>query len=203
MKKNKKLHRSAGLTLIELLVSIVVGSLVLMMLMQLINMNVSAQRVYEYENFVTDETLFITLRIQNNLDELQPHRVDRVETATEITITFTHEYDVIIDPVTGRLTKSTANAVSESLVYDKVNETLTYEGVLLHSSRLKIQSGTLITLDYYEDTDPDPTTCSDLTENGSRLICGDGIVEFSLEVAIEYDSGNRGETFTYVTRIIV
>lgn len=203
MNNTKRLHRSAGLTLIELLVSIVVGSIVLMMLMQIINMNVTAQRIYEYENLVTDETLLINVQIQGKLDELQPHRVDRVETATEITITFTHEYDVVIDPVTGRLDKSTTNAVTETLVYDKVNETLSYDGVLLHSSRLKIQTGSLITLDYYEESDPDPATCSDITETGSRLICGDGIVEFQLEVAIEYDSGSRGDTFSYVTRIIV
>jgi hypothetical protein len=195
-------NRSAGLTIIELLVSITVGSVVLMMLMQLVVMNVAAKRVYEYENFITNESLFISDQIRKELNLLQPHRVDIVETADSITVTFTHEYDIVIDSF-GILDKSTANARSIDLVYDINAQTLSLNGALLHASKVLILPGSTINVDYFEDTDPNPLTCSDVNENGDRLICGDGIVEFNLIMAVLFNSGETGETFTFRSRIIV
>lgn len=204
MKHNPKMKKThnAGVTLIELLISIAVGSLVLMMLMQMVVMNITARRVFEYQNKVTEQSLLITDVIRKNLNTLQPQRVDRTETATEITITFTHEYDITLNSGTGALERTPNADPPDVLVYNKTNQTLTYNGVLLHSSNLKILSGSTITLDYYQDTVPNPLTCSDITEPKANSICGDGIVTLTLIIAWELN-GILQETYTFTTNIIV
>jgi len=74
-KDKQKKVRTAGFTIIELMISIAVGSLVLMMLMQMIVMNVTARRIFEYQNFVTEQSLLITDQIDKHLNTLQPQRV--------------------------------------------------------------------------------------------------------------------------------
>lgn len=191
--------RTAGFTIIELMISIAVGSLVLMMLMQMVVMNVTARRIFEYENYVTEQSLLITDVIRKNLNTLQPHRLDITTTATEITVTFTHEYDITIG--TGGALERTENVGSpDTLVYNIVNETLTYNGTLLHATNIHIMPGSTLSIEYYEDTNPNPATCSDIYDPD---ICGDGILEMVLIIAIQFGAGSYSESRTFTTRIIV
>lgn len=199
---NQKKVRTAGFTIIELMISIAVGSLVLMMLMQMIVMNVTARRIFEYQNFVTEQSLLISDQIHKNLTILQPQRVDRTTPAGQTVITFTHEFDFTLNTGTGALDRVENLDPPDLLVYNEANQTLTYNGLLLHSPNVKILPGSTITLNYYEDTDPNPLTCSDLLEPNYRFICGDGIVTLNLIIAVELN-GNLQETFNFVTKIIV
>lgn len=198
-KRPKKTNRSLGFTIIELLISMAVGSIILMMLMQMIVMNVTAKKAYEYDNFITDQSLYISDYIFKELTQLQPHRVDITTTATLVTVTFTHEYDITIHPTTGVLQKTASTLDPDVLIYDVVNQTITYNGVLIHSINTKVLPGSTITVDYFENTNPDPTTCSDIYDAD---ICGDGILELTLLMAVEIN-GNLQEVRTFTTRIIV
>ena len=198
----RRKNRSAGLTIIELLISMAVGSLVLMMLMQMVVMNVAAKRKYEYENYVTNQSLFITDYVRRNLNDLQPHHVLRTETGTTVTITFSHQYDIIYDSAIDGLRQSNAGATSDLLVYDSVAQTLSYDGTLMHAQRIRVLPGTTMTITYFNDT-YDPVTCSDYNATRAEQICGDGIVELVLVLAVEFDSGELGEEYTFTTHIII
>ena len=194
--------RTAGLTLIELLISIAVGSLVLMMLMQMVVMNVAAKRKYEYENFVTNQSLLITDQINRNLIDLQTHHFLVENGVNTTTVTFSHQFDIVALPG-GGLTQSDAFAAEELLVYDEIAQTLTYDGQLLHPSSIKILPGTTITALQYFDPTYDPNVCSDYLATRAEQICGDGILELTLVMAVLFNSGELGDAYTFTTRIII
>lgn len=193
---------NAGLTIIELLISIVVGSLVLMMMMQMVVMNVTAKRKYEYENYVTNQSLQITDFINRSLIDLQTHHVLVENGVNTTTATFSHQFDIVYDSNIDGLIQSNANASQEILIYDEVAQTLTYEGSLIHSSSIRILPGSSITVTYFDPT-YDASVCSDYNASRADQICGDGIVEIVLVLAVEFDSGQLGDEYTFTTRIIV
>jgi type II secretory pathway pseudopilin PulG len=203
MKQNNKKMRSAGLTIIELLISIAVGSMVLMFLMQMIVMNVQVKNEYEYENFLTSQALQITDNIRRSLNDLQPHHM-LLETVagTSQTVTFSHQYDIIYDPILDALRQSDENAKQDYLIYDIDAQTLTYNGALLHSPNIKILPGSQLSIIYFDDVNYDPVTCTDYNVSPADQICGDGILVLTLVMAVQFDGG-LGKTFTFTTKIIV
>ncbi len=202
-KQNIKKNGSTGLTIIELLISIAVGSIVLSFLMQMIVMNVKVKNEYEYENFLTTQALLISDNIHRSLNDLQPHHMllETVAGSTQ-TVTFSHQYDIIYDPDIDALRQSDANATQDFLIYDIVSQTLTYNGALLHSPNIKILPGSELSIIYFDDVNYDPTTCTDYNANPDDQICGDGILVLKLVMAVEFDGG-LGKTYTFTTQIIV
>lgn len=192
--RNRQSDQS-GLTIIELLISIAIGSVVMVMLMQMLVMNIRTQRLVEFENMVIDQSYLLGERIQANVFNLQPHSIEIVEDSpTQTIIHITHEYDITVG-VGNVIIRDYSNPVTDILTYDKVNQQLTYNGNLLHSSKIKIENGSSVSL-----IEIDPDTCAIEPSND---ICDDGIIRLELIISYEYSEGNRSDTRTFVTTIIV
>lgn len=188
-------ERSLGFTLIELMVSISIGSLVLLMLMQMVVMNVSGRRRFEYENVMQDQSYFISERIRQSVFELQPHSIELITNdSSQTVIHITHEYDITIG-IGNILERDYSNPVTDILIYDKLNEELTYNGTLLHSSNIHIQAGSSLSI-----IEIDPVTCASEPSND---VCDDGILRLELIIAIELPSGALLDPQTFVSTIIV
>ncbi|QMS85932.1 PilW family protein [Candidatus Xianfuyuplasma coldseepsis] len=207
MKKQltKANKRQAGLTIIELLIAMAIGSIVLMMLMQLIVMNVTVRREYEYENFVTNQSLLISDVIRKNLASLQPHRFEVTDDGTTVTVSFFHEYDWTLNA--GALDFDVSTAETEYLYLDRTAQTITYEyangsTTVLHATNLKVLTASDITPTYYENVSPDPATCTDVYAARADRICGDGYIELELSLAVELN-GILQEVYDFTTRIII
>ena len=191
----KSSERSLGFTLIELMIAMTVGSLVIVMLMQMVVMNVSGRRRFEYENIMQDQSYFITERIRQNVFELQPHSIEIITNdSSQTVIHITHEYDISIG-IGDVLERDYSNPVTDILIYDKLNEEITYNGTLLHSSNIHIQAGSNLTI-----VDIDPETCAIEPSND---VCDDGILRLELIIAIELPSGALLDPQTFVSTIIV
>jgi prepilin-type N-terminal cleavage/methylation domain-containing protein len=198
-------ENSSGLTLLELMVAIAIGSIVLMIITQMVVINVGTQKEYEYENYVTSEALSINDTIHKNLTNLQPHHVLVEENAgVSTTVTFSHQYDIIVDTTQDppALVQTDAYATQDLLVYDVDQQTLSYNGEVINSPNIKILPGTSFTVEYFDDVNYDPQTCTDYNASEADQICGDGILVITLVVAVEFDGG-LGEQYTFTTHIII
>jgi len=186
-----------GVTLVELLISIAVGSVVLIMLMQMITLNITVQRRTQYETQLLDQTYFISEKIRDYAFDLQPQVIElTVDNATQTVIEIRHEYDIESD-AQGVLVQ-VPNLKTDYLIYDKTNERLTYTpdggtAILLHNANVKIElvSTAVPPLsDSSIDAVPFPTT-----EGGT--------ITLTLNVTFEFDSGVRGNQLQYITTIII
>lgn len=182
-----------GVTLFELIISIAVGSIVIMMLMQMLAMNVTARQHFDYQNRLLNESYNISEKIRTNIFDLQPHSIDIVDTATTTTITISHEYDISVDEF--NVVTRVPNLITNVLVYDKDAQTLRYDGVLLHTTSLKIKPGSTITF-----IDADPDLCAVFPE---EEICGQGILRLEFIMTFVISGDNELKEQTYVSTIII
>ena len=211
----KHIKNNRGLTVIELLVATVVSSILLIMLMQLLLINTRTQNVTEYENFLTDEALFITEQIQTELLQFEPHGyvLDDTSDPNLVTITFYHEYNVIFDNSTPGKVFIDLDQVNDTMVleYDISAETISLDGVVLHSSTIKVLSTSSIVDTYFSNNGNNGSHCVYMVDAGctdhdndwDNRIIGDGVLRFNLEIAVEYGNGTRGDTFTFTTQLII
>jgi len=183
-----------GVSLTELLISIVVGSMVISMLMAILAMSVKAKASFDYESKMLNESYFIAEYIRFSIFELEPQSIEFIEdTATQTVIHINHDYDITVDPFTHTIIRDYSNPVTDIILLDKVNEQLYYNGVLIHDSNVFITSGSSISL-----ISIDPSTCDLAT-----AVCEEGVLQLTLEISIEIDGGVRLNPQVYVTTIII
>jgi type II secretory pathway pseudopilin PulG len=191
------LKNSKGITLLEIMLSIVVGSIVLTSLMSVLNMTVQAQARVEVDNRLHNESYLIARQISIELFNLQVQSVQLIENSeTQTVIDFSHEYDIIIG-TGGVIERDYTNAVTERLVYDKVNHTITYAGTQMHSDTIAFVEGTVFELINIDATECDLSFYDEGT--GSYTKCEEGVLKITLEVAL----GEEGESQTFVTTILI
>ncbi len=169
-----------GFTLIEVIISIAVSSIILVMLTQMLSMNLKLTNTIEKDNILFTQSISISDNIQNGVFELQAQKVELIsddDSATVIHIT--HEYDITIDNVSGVLSRNYDNPVVDILIYDKDNQSITYNGVKLHRDTIKIMEGSSITF-----VPVDANTCT--TDPDSEL-CKEGIIILDLIITYQRD----------------
>ena len=194
------LKNNRGVTLLELLITIAISAMVLSMLTQMLSMNLLAKQRFDYENRMIQDSYIITEKIRTNLFHLQPHSITIIEdSGTQTVIHIVHEYDLVIG--SGNvIERDESGAVTDILIYDKINETLTYyfdssaTGQLLHSSSTKIETGSS-----FQILDLDPS-CSTIPDQD---ICKQGILRIEIIIAIELPNGERLESKTFLSTLIV
>lgn len=186
-----------GYTLFEVIISIAVASIVLLMLTQMLTMNISITNKIEKEKILFDQTTTISDTIKNNIFELEVHSVREFDDNDDNTIVihFVHEFDIMIDPDTGVLGPNFDNPVTDVLIYNIEEETLRYNGDLLHNSSAKVLLGSTIELIRVDDE-----FCA---VNPDDQICQEGVVKLTLILTYELANGNRINQKEYVTTIIV
>lgn len=186
-----------GLTLFEVIISIAVGSIVLLMLTQMLTMNLKITSKAEKDKILFDEATTIADQLKNDIFELETQKVELIDNGdpNTIEIRFTHEYDIVIDPDTGVLERNYDNPVVGTLIYNISEESLRYNGEMLHNASTKVLLGTTI-----EVLRIDEDYCS---TNPDTKVCKEGILKLSLVLTFELSNGNRIDQKEYVTTIII
>jgi len=200
-----------GITILEIMLSIIVGSIVLTTLMSLLSMTVNARSTLELENRLENENYFVAKQLSNELFDLQVHSLQLIaETDDYTVIDFTHEYDIIIGSE-GAIETDTSNPVTYRLIYYKTSfeirygvltednqDYATFDGPLLHDNNISFVEGTK-----FELGDIDYNECSLASVVSEDPIvfqsCDEGVLVLTLVIAY----GDEGETETFITTIII
>lgn len=190
-----------GFTIFEMLVTIIVGTIVITMLMQMLVMTLDARRQFETETKMVNESYYIAEQIRQNIFLLQPHSITLIEdSSSQTVIHIVHEYDITTD-AQNVLQRDTSNPITDILTFDKDNNEIRYQrgadGVdqVLHSSNIKILS-------------PNDTVRfggSSITIDSLTAVDGyaKGILVISIEITIEFENGTQLPTQLFVSTIIV
>lgn len=185
----------AGVTLLELVISIVVGSIVISMLMSVLVMSLNAKSSFDADNEMLNESYFISEYIQFSIFELGPQEIELIEdSGTQTVIHITHLYDITTDGDNVIIRDYGApNPIIDILIYDKINEEITYNGEVIHTGNVKITTGSTIELISIDDT-----VCDLAIEP-----CTQGILKLTLNISIELANGGWLSPQEYVTTIII
>ncbi len=192
---NSIIKNNKGLTLIELTISVLVASMLISMLLSLLTMSLKAKANLDVENKIYMESHIIAEKIRFNIFTLQAQSIqlfsdDEFETVIHIT----HDYDIIIDPVTHIITRD-PNPVLNVLIYDKVTNQITYDGQLIHSANVLIDEGSSIELIAIDSVDCDVSVVG--------TICQQAVIKLTLSITVVFDNGSELKTLTLITEIIV
>ncbi|MCF7926082.1 MAG: prepilin-type N-terminal cleavage/methylation domain-containing protein [Candidatus Izimaplasma sp.] len=186
----------AGLTIFELLVSILIGSIVLAMLTSVLSMSMKAKADLDVTNRMQTETYIIGEQIQQNIFNLQPQSLEIVEGTNVTTVYIRHNFDYVINPTTGVIEPDYSTAQEDVLefVYDDITGKgeLTYNGVKLHGDNVYFTQDTILSLESIN-----PSSC-DLSVSE----CPEGIIKLSLSVGLQLKTGSITSK-TYVITILV
>ena len=188
----KILRNNKGFTLLELMLSIFVGTIVLSILMQMLMMSLEAKQKLDIDDRLKNESYYIGEQIQWNAFEMQAQSVSFSESATQIIISFNHDYDITIDPDTHQITQDTSGAFTEVLIFNKDNETILYDVTQIHSSSVHVLTGTVFEV-IPIDSSCDPATTS----------CTNVVLSITLVITIELNDGTTITSQTFVTTIII
>ena len=192
----KTVLNKLGLTIAEMLATIVVASIVSIILMQILTLSVNARTQLETENRMLNESYYIAEQIRYNIFELEPQEVEIIEnSATRVEIEIRHLYDITTN-ASNEIVRDYSNPVTDTLVLDKSdpdNHILYYNG-----SRLNDSSVILITGSDVELISIEPAVC-DLASTA----CEQGIIKLTLTIRIQLQSGMILAPQTYITTILV
>jgi len=193
---NNKLLNRLGLTIIEMLTTIIVGSIVTMILMQVLVLSVNARTQLEIENKMLNESYYMAEIIRQNIFELEPQEVELIEnssTRTEIQIRHLFDYTTNAN---NEIVPDYTNQVTDTIVLDKTdpdNILLYYNGVQLNDSGVLLVNGTTVEL-----ISINPTVC-----NLDTNACDQGILKLTLTISIQLNSGATLSPQTYITTILI
>jgi prepilin-type N-terminal cleavage/methylation domain-containing protein len=190
---NEIIKNKSGFTLIELLVSIAVSSVLIVTLVQVLMLSIAAKQQLEQDMALTDESFFIAQQIKLNVFELEAQELELIsDTVTSTVIEIRHLYDFstndqnIIEP-------DYSNPVTDTLILDKVNQAITYNGTQLNSANIRVLDVSAIEL-----IPIDTTTC-----DFSVGPCDEGIIKLTLTIEVILPNGQPLPAQTFVTTILV
>ncbi len=199
---NININNQKGVTLIELLISIVVGSIVISMLMSILIMSLKVKATFDANNKMQNESYYIVDKIQFNLLELGPQEIEIETVGTVTTVTISHVYDIAIDNNNVISRDYTITPIIHYIIFDSSLNTLVYQTdagvILLHSSNVSISSGGVDPVLQLINIET-PGLC-DFT---STSPCSEGILKLSLLIEVNLDNGGVIEPKLFVTTIII
>ena len=191
-----------GVTLLELLISIIVGSMVISMLMSVLVMSLNTKATFDAENKMLNESYYIAEYIQFHIFELGPQEIQLITNdGTETVIEVRHLYDITTNDDNAIFKDYLATPIVHTITYTKGEfGTITYEdenGVVttLHSSNVHITTGSAIDLISIDDS-----VC-DLAAPATA--CDQGIIKLTLNIMIELTGGGYLSPQEYITTIII
>ena len=189
-----------GVTLLELLISIVVGSMVISMLMSVLVMTITAKANFDADNKMLNESYYIAEYIQFHVFELGPQEIELItDDGTETIIHVSHLYDITTNDDNAIFKDYLVTPIVHIITYTKGEfGTITYEdenGVVtvLHSSNVHITTGSALEL-----VSIDAATC-DL----AAVACDQGIIKLTLNIMIELTGGGYLSPQEFITTIII
>jgi Tfp pilus assembly protein PilE len=122
------LKNEKGVTIVELLITISVGSIVIAMLMSILSSTMLTKNIADHENRLLDESYYISEYIQNRVFELGVRSIEDLSPAGEDhqIIRMNHEYDIIKSASTGVIYRDYSDSNSFILHYNSDTATLHY-----------------------------------------------------------------------------
>lgn len=193
-----------GFTLLELLISIAVASIVLSMLMQILVMSVQARNFTYINSTLQTESYLLAEEIKRLSFDHETQYVKINETASDITITFVHKWDIEIDSGTNAIAWVEVPEVEQDmvLVFDKNNHNFTMDGVALHSPNIYYE----YTLDQYTTMSVDSIEGAAVCDPTSTALDFDGcenvVLTLTLYISM-YENGALVDVQRFETTIIV
>lgn len=180
-----------GFTLLELIVSIAVGSIVLSMLIQMLVMSVQARNEMQVNSRLQDEAYLLAEQLKWNIFEHETQSASINVTGSVTTVTFNHDHDITIDPLSHAISFEPSTKPPHTLVFDTGGTEILYNGVRLHSSTTHFGPNTSFNLTAVDDTCvPTTTSCS-------------YILTLTLEISVELDNGSLIDYQYFETTIII
>lgn len=190
----KILKSKSGVTLMELMATIIVGSIVTMILLQILVLSVNARTQLELENKMQNESYYISEQIRFNIFNLEPQEIELIIDDDDETIIYIkHLYDYTTNPG-GDIIPDTSNPVTDILRLDKLGKNIYYNGVKMNDPSILIEVGSLLELISIE-----PGVC-DLV-NGDA--CDQGIIKLTLQISVILADGSVINSQEYITTILV
>lgn len=178
------LRNERGVTLIELLISIGVGSVVITMLLSILSTTMLTKNKIDHENRLYDESYYISEYIQNRVFDLGVRSIEDItpDGSEDQIIELRHEYDVLQSNESGVIYRDYSNAESFVLHYDASEKSLHYGNAdsfdlsnttflnpaetRINSSEVAVENATAIGYDcilygpiYNEETDETVSRC--------------------------------------------
>lgn len=190
---NTPLQNQEGITMVELLVSIAVGSVITIMLIQILMLSVVTRNQLAQDTRLSNESYYIAEAIKYRVFELEPQQVELIsDTVDQTIIEIRHLYDVTTD-IDGVITRDYSNPITDTLIFDKTNGIITYNGEQLNDSNIRILDVSSIELISIE-----PLVCDLNTDP-----CEQGILKLTLTLEIILSNGHALEPQTYITTILI
>lgn len=187
----KKLKTNAGMTLFEMLVSIIVASMVMTMLMSILTMVITNKAALDVKNRLTNQSYIMSETIQSNLfDKNAQEIVITQNDSSAIIIEFRHTRDIIIN---GNILADPdyVDLNPDILKYDIINGEITYNDVLLHDQEVEILPG---------------SNLEAISIDGScdfvNTICSEGVIKITVIMSLNFKS-DRIESRTFITTFII
>jgi len=194
--------KQKGMTLIELLISISIGSFVMIMLMNILSTTLISRNYMDHENRLLQESYHISEFLQAQIFDMGVRSIETiVQDENDQILQLNHEYDLRTDPYSGVIYRDYSNKESYVLHFDMVNKSLYYgpeeyfdfgnrqfldrEAYRVNSPDVEVEPGT---------TD-DPVTILDYTcvaeaeFQGGEVKCASAII--NLKITLTFTIENR------------
>lgn len=192
---NKILNNIKGLTLIELMATIVVGSVVTMILMQILTMTVTYKTRLDIENKTKNNSYIITETLKRNITLLEPQQLELIDDgvgSSEIRIRISHLIDYEANG--NNEIVELPNLIEQDLVIVKTIDGSTYE---LWYNDVQLNSG--IFLGPSSSIELIPVDACDF----NATPCSQGILKITLEISVITDAGTVLDTQIFETTILI
>lgn len=204
MNNNNLANNEKGLTLLELLISIIVGSIVISMLMSVLVMSLKAKATFDVNTRMLDESYYIVEKIQSNFLKLGPQEIEITTVGTVTTITFSHVYDIALDAENVVFRDYTITPVIHKIIYDSTTTDLIYEidgsQTNLNSYRISIANGSSLELINVNSNAGE--TCDFDSTSGIDL-CDQAVLKLNLYISVDLNNGGSVDPKMFITTIIV
>ncbi|MFK5883077.1 MAG: prepilin-type N-terminal cleavage/methylation domain-containing protein [Candidatus Izemoplasma sp.] len=192
------LKSTKGVTLIELLITIIISSVIISMLMGLLSMTLTAKAKLEYDNRMLNESYYIGELLQNRVFSFGPQYAKLIQDDSNQTVIELYHYDITVDPNTGEIKWDNTSEETVTIVYNKNDESFLYDSNQIHADTVAFITGSSMVftpiggLQTFTDINGDE-------QQGYESI----IIEITLVIEITLPNGSVIDTQTFTTTIIV
>lgn len=209
--KTRSINNARGLTLIEMLITIGVGSIVITMLMSILSSSLLTKNLADHENRLLEESYYISEYIQNRIADLGVRSIEGIDDIEELSTTETddqilrvnHEWDLKVD-FNGVVYRNYDSAESFILHYDSSEQSIHYgsdeffdyqnlvfinpEETKINSRNVTVESGTLEgnfdTLSYTCISESEFSDADSGTNDSKEQKCSSAII--NLDIVLNY-----------------
>ncbi len=196
---NSMIKNNKGVSLLELLISIAVGSLLIIMLMQILMLSLAAKNQLAQDTKLSNESYLISEKITLSIFQLEAQELELIsDNGDVLIIEIRHLYDFTIDPTTFAIVPDYTNPKTDTITLTRSTGIMTYtydDGTVL---QLNDPSVNILDVSTVNLISIDPATC-DLAVGA----CSQGIIELTLTLEIILPNGHPLEPQTFITRILV